>query len=81
MTILDDYTRVRWVRLMAKKDQTGDVLRTFIADVAKPAKVEIGAVYTDEGGEFKGDFQAVLMQNTIRHGLSLPDTLQYNGVT
>lgn len=44
MTILDDYTRVRWVRFMAKKDQTGDVLRTFIADVAQPAKLENGAV-------------------------------------
>ena len=59
ITIVDDYTRMKWVRFAEGKGSKGlaDVRRNFIADKAKPENLTIGAVRTNEGGGFKGDFQ------------------------
>lgn len=38
---------------MVSEDQAGNVLRNYIADVVEPEELAIGAVRTDEGGEFE----------------------------
>ena len=70
---------MKWVHLM-KKGQAGNSMCNFIADVAKPAKLDIMAVCTDQGGKPIRDFQVVLTQHSIRRELTPPDTPQYNRV-
>lgn len=42
MILVGDNTRTKWVRLMISKDQAGDVIRDFVADVVKPEELTIG---------------------------------------
>lgn len=56
MIIVDNFTRINWVRFILSKDQTGDVQRNLIADVVQPEELAIEDIRTDEGGEFQGDF-------------------------
>lgn len=80
MSIVDTSTRMNWARYTRSKYQAGDVLRDFIAAVVKVKHLTTGAVPTDEGDEFEGDFQPLLMQHFIRHELSPPYTPQKTGL-
>ena len=42
--------------------------------------LDIGAIRTDEGGEFEGEFQRLLVELSIKHEHTHPDTPKYNGV-
>lgn len=68
------------VLFMLLKYQVGDVIPDHIADVIKAEQLTVGAVHTDEGGEFGGNVQPVLTQHSCRHQLTFPSTPQYNGV-
>lgn len=79
MITADDFTRMMWVRFIATKDKGDDVLQDFIADVAKLDELEIGAVNTDDSGEFQREFLAVLTEHSIRQEEKPPGNPQYNG--
>lgn len=55
-------------------------MRSFIADAAAPADLNVRVVLTDERGEIRGRFQQVLNKPAItqEHVLPPPWTSQYN---
>lgn len=55
-------------------------MRGFIVDVVQPGKKTIGAIRTDEGKEFQGEFQGLLMEHCIRQEMTAPDTPKCNRV-
>ena len=80
MICVDDFTRFKLVSFLKKKSDTAGALKDVIADYIKPAGLDIGAIRTDEGGEFEGEFQRLLIELSIKHEHTHPDTPQYNGV-
>ena len=68
------------VAFMAKTSYATAVLRAIIARYFAPAGLNIGVVRTDNGGEFQGAFQSLLVELGIKHERTPPYTPQYNGV-
>ena len=80
MICVDDFSRFKIVRFLKKKSDAAAALRNIIAEYNTPSGLKIGAIRTDEGGEFEGEFQRVLDSFGINHEFTPPDTPQYNGV-
>ena len=74
MICVDDFTRFKIVSFLKKKSDTADALKDVIADYIKPAGLDISAIRTDEGGEFEGEFQRLLVELSIKHEHTPPDT-------
>lgn len=80
MTFVGNFTRMNWVRFLARKNDSTAALRRPIADVANPASIAVGVIGTDEGGEFRGQFQEILNKLAISHEHTYLGMPQYNGV-
>lgn len=46
MIFLDDYSRMKWIRFRQKKNNSPEGLLSFIADVAKQVRLNIGTTRT-----------------------------------
>ena len=77
MICVDDFTRFKIVSFLKKKSDTAGALKDVIADYIKPAGLDIGAIRTDEGGEFEGEFNdcsSSSRSSTNTHPLTPPST-------
>ena len=77
IAFIDDYSRyiVYW-EIITSKDAitTSNVLSKALADNNRPF-----SIWTDNGGEFKGEFYGVMIRNNIKKVLTDPYTPQQNG--
>ena len=72
MICVDDFSRFKIVRFLKKSDAAA-ALRNIIAEYITPPGLKLGAIRTDEGGEFEGEFQQVLDSLGITHKFTPPD--------
>ncbi|KAI3719139.1 hypothetical protein L6452_20033 [Arctium lappa] len=81
LVIVDDYSRYTWVKFLRTKDETPDVIITFLkmtqVNLQKPVKI----LRTDNGTEFKNNkIEEYLESVGISHQYSAARTPQQNGV-
>ncbi|KAI3681374.1 hypothetical protein L6452_36168 [Arctium lappa] len=81
LVIVDDYSRYTWVKFLRSKDETPDVLITFLkttqVNLQKPVKI----LRTDNGTEFKNKKVEEYLESVgISHQYSAARTPQENGV-
>ncbi|GJU24966.1 putative ribonuclease H-like domain-containing protein [Tanacetum coccineum] len=53
LVITDDYSRFCWVFFLAKKDETSDILKTFIRQIENQLNQKVKIIRSDNGTEFK----------------------------
>ncbi|KAI3769842.1 hypothetical protein L6452_00956 [Arctium lappa] len=81
LVIVDDYSRYTWVKFLRSKDETPDVLITFLkttqVNLQKPVKI----LRTDNGTEFKNNKVEEYLESVgISHQYSAARTPQQNRV-
>ena len=77
---VDNCTRFEVVKFVKKKSVTTVALLSFIAEYITPQELSLKCIWTDNRGDFEGEFQRKLDRRSIKHAHSPPDTAQYNGV-
>ena len=80
LLICDDFSRFTWTYFMRQKSDTVTLFEQFFADerVAEtPSAVEVA--WSDEGGEFKGDFAKLCKRHNIRQEFTTADSTKFNG--
>ena len=80
MLCVDDFSRYKIVAFMVKKSDATAILRAIIARYFAPARVNVGVIWNDNGGDFQGAFQSLLAELGIKEERPLPYTSQPNGV-
>ncbi|KAI3735918.1 hypothetical protein L6452_15444 [Arctium lappa] len=81
LVIVDDYTRYTWVKFLRSKDETPDVLITFLKTTQVNLQKQVKILRTDNGTEFKNKiFEEYLESVGISHQYSPARTPQQNGV-
>nr|GEW72206.1 hypothetical protein [Tanacetum cinerariifolium] len=53
LVITDDYSRFTWVFLLATKDETSPILKTFITGLENQLSLKVKVIRSDNGTEFK----------------------------
>ena len=78
---VDHHTRMKWVFGLKKKSDTYKTLRLFLDRVVYPEKLELGTIYSDNGGEYTGsDWAEVVTAARCKHRFSAPRTAAQNGM-
>ncbi|KAL0356305.1 UNVERIFIED_CONTAM: Retrovirus-related Pol polyprotein from transposon TNT 1-94 [Sesamum radiatum] len=78
---IDDFTRKTWVYFLKHKSEAFEIFKRFKTRVEKESGFEIKALRTDRGGEFtSNEFKAFCELHGIRRPMTVPRTLQQNGV-
>ncbi|CAI5481539.1 unnamed protein product [Closterium sp. Yama58-4] len=82
LTIVDVYTRMTWVYVLAKKSDVAETLKTdWFPMVERQQDRLVKSIRTDRGGEFLSkDFSLWLKKNGIRHSLTMPYSPAMNGI-
>ena len=81
LTLLDDKTHYAWVYPLKTKDQVFECFKEWQAEVENYTGQRVKTLRTDNGGEFTSkSFTAHLKASGIRHELTVPKTLEQNGV-
>ncbi|KAI3735801.1 hypothetical protein L6452_15316 [Arctium lappa] len=81
LVIVDDYSRYTWVKFLRSKDETPDVLITFLKTTQVNLQKPIKLLRTDNDTEFKNKtVQEYLESKGITHQYSAARTPQQNGV-
>ena len=80
MLCVDGFSRYKTIAFMAKISDATAVLGAIITRYFAPAGLNIGVVWTSNGGEFQGAFQSLVAELGIKHERTPPYTPQYNGV-
>ncbi|CAI5482793.1 unnamed protein product [Closterium sp. Yama58-4] len=80
LTLLDDATRMCWIRLLKHKDATPTAIKQWVADVETESGFKVKRFRSDGGGEYTarelGDW---LKGRGTAHEFSTPYTPQQNG--
>ncbi|CAI5474220.1 unnamed protein product [Closterium sp. Yama58-4] len=80
LTLLDDATRMCWIRLLKTKDATSTAIKQWVADVETESGFKVKRFRSDGGGEYTarelGDW---LKGRGTAHEFSTPYTPQQNG--
>nr|GFA97957.1 hypothetical protein [Tanacetum cinerariifolium] len=80
--ITDDYSRFYWVFFLATKDETSQVLKTFIIGLENLLSLKVKIIRCDNGTEFKNsDLNQFCELKGIKREFSVPKTPQQNGIT
>ncbi|KAI3672552.1 hypothetical protein L6452_38642 [Arctium lappa] len=78
---MDDYTRYTWVKFLRSKDETPDVLITFLKTTQVNLQKQVKILRTDNGTEFKNKIVEEYLESVgISHQYSTTRTPQQNGV-
>ena len=78
---VDDYSRFGAVIFLKSKDQTSEGLQSYLIKVVLPSGHKLGALRSDNGGEFTGDeFVELCVDKDIAQQFTPPYTPQMNGV-
>lgn len=78
--LVDDFTRVTWVKFMKKKSEVLTIFRDFVVMLEKHYNIQVCIIHTDFG-EFNSDAAAEYFSRTgITWEPSVPNAQQQNGV-
>ncbi|KAI3702412.1 hypothetical protein L6452_28150 [Arctium lappa] len=81
LVIVDDYSRYTWVKFLRSKDETPDVLITFLKTTQVNLQKPVKFLRTDNGTEFKNNKVEEYLESVgISHQYSAARTPQQNGV-
>ncbi|CAI5937970.1 unnamed protein product [Closterium sp. NIES-65] len=82
LTIVDVYTRMTWVYVLAKKSDVAETLKTdWFLMVERQQDRLVKSIRTDRGGEFLSkEFGLWLKKNGIWHSLTMPYSPAMNGI-
>ncbi|GJZ88541.1 putative ribonuclease H-like domain-containing protein [Tanacetum coccineum] len=81
LVITDDYSRFCWVFFLAKKDETSDILKTFVRQIENHLNQKVKIIRTDNGTEFKNRVMLEFCgEKGIKQEFSNARTPQQNGV-
>ncbi|KAI3715493.1 hypothetical protein L6452_22477 [Arctium lappa] len=82
LVIVDDYSRYTWVKFLRSKDETADVLITFLKTTQVNLQKPVKFLRTDNDTEFKNQkVEEYLEYVGISHQYSAARTPQQNGVS
>ncbi|GJR44498.1 putative ribonuclease H-like domain-containing protein [Tanacetum coccineum] len=81
LVITDDCSRFCWVFFLAKKDETSDILKTFIRQIENQLNQKVKIIRSDNGTEFKNRVMLEFCgEKGIKQEFSNARTPQQNGV-
>ncbi|GKF07443.1 putative ribonuclease H-like domain-containing protein [Tanacetum coccineum] len=81
LVITDDYSRYTWVFFLATKDETIDILKSFITGIENLVDHKVKVIRCDNGTEFKNrEMNQFCKMKGILRQFSVARTPQQNGV-
>ncbi|KAI3805330.1 hypothetical protein L1987_27609 [Smallanthus sonchifolius] len=81
LVITDDYTRFSWVYFLRTKDETAEILKSYILRVENQSNQKMKIIRCDQGTEFKNHTLSCFCESKgIERQYSAPRTPQQNGV-
>lgn len=81
LTIVYDYSRVRWIYLLKHKSEYTSVLDTFLPFVERQFNTKVQCIRNDNAKELsERPALAFYLKHSITHQTGCPDTPQQNGV-
>ncbi|GJT60747.1 putative ribonuclease H-like domain-containing protein [Tanacetum coccineum] len=79
--LVDDYSRFSWVFFLATKDETSEILKTFITGIENLIDLKVKVIRCDNGTEFKNKVMNQFCEmKGIKREFSVARTPQQNGV-
>ncbi|GJT57394.1 putative ribonuclease H-like domain-containing protein [Tanacetum coccineum] len=81
LVVTDDFSRFSWVFFLATKDETSEILKTFITGIENLIDLRVKVIRCDNGTEFKNRVMNQFCEmKGIKREFSVARTLQQNGV-
>ena len=80
LAFVDNKTHCVWVYPLKKKCDVFEKFKIWKSIVEKSSGYILKTLHTDNGGEFLSEFGRYLRSEGIQHELTVPRTLQQNGV-
>ncbi|GJU16188.1 putative ribonuclease H-like domain-containing protein [Tanacetum coccineum] len=81
LVVTDDYSRFSWVFFLATKDETSEILKTFINGIENQINHKVKIIRCDNGTEFKNnDMNQFCRMKGIKREFSVARTPQQNRV-
>ncbi|GJQ91803.1 putative ribonuclease H-like domain-containing protein [Tanacetum coccineum] len=81
LVVTDDYSRFSWVFFLAIKDETSEILKTFITGIENLIDLNVKVIRCDNGNEFKNKVMNQFFEmKGIKREFSVARTPQQNGV-
>ncbi|GJU78278.1 putative ribonuclease H-like domain-containing protein [Tanacetum coccineum] len=81
IVITDDFSRFSWVFFLATKDETSEILKTFITGIENLIDLRVKVIRYDNGTEFKNRVMNQFYEmKVIKREFSVARTPQQNGV-
>ncbi|GJT95649.1 putative ribonuclease H-like domain-containing protein [Tanacetum coccineum] len=81
LVVTDDYSRFSWVFFLATKDETSEILKTFITGIENLIDLKVKVIRCDNGTEFKNKAMNQFCEmKGIKREFSFARTPQQNGV-
>ncbi|GKA16333.1 putative ribonuclease H-like domain-containing protein [Tanacetum coccineum] len=79
--VTDDFSRFSWVFILATKDETSRILKTFITEIENQLDHKVKVIRSDNGTEFKNSIMNQFCEiKGIKREFSVAKTPQQNGV-
>ncbi|GJX87964.1 putative ribonuclease H-like domain-containing protein [Tanacetum coccineum] len=81
LVVTDDYSRLSWVFFLSIKDETSEILKTFITGIENLIDLNVKVIRCDNGNEFKNKVMNQFFEmKGIKREFSVARTPQQNGV-
>ncbi|GJU13438.1 putative ribonuclease H-like domain-containing protein [Tanacetum coccineum] len=81
LVVTDDFSRFSWVFFLATKDETSEILKTFITGIENLIDLRVKVIRCDNGTEFKNRVMNQFCEmKGIKREFSVSRTSQQNGV-
>ncbi|GJY77667.1 putative ribonuclease H-like domain-containing protein [Tanacetum coccineum] len=81
LVVTDDYSRFSWVFFLASKDETSEILKTFLTGIENLIDLKVNVIRCDNGTEFKNKVMNQFCEiKGIKKEFSIARTPQQNGV-
>ncbi|GJU10444.1 putative ribonuclease H-like domain-containing protein [Tanacetum coccineum] len=81
LVVIDDYSRFSWVFFLATKDETSEILKTFITGIENLIDLKVKVIRCDNRTEFKNKVMNQFCEmKGIKREFSVARTPQQNGV-
>ncbi|GKE38773.1 putative ribonuclease H-like domain-containing protein [Tanacetum coccineum] len=81
LIVTDDFSRFSWVFILATKDETSAILKTFITGIENLIDLRVKVIRCDNRAEFKNNVMNQFCEmKGIKREFSVARTLQQNGI-
>ena len=81
LTMIDDYSRMKFIYFLQTKDEATTTFKVFSAMVKRQKGIDIKSIRVDGGGEFiNKDMESFCAQEGIFIEVTMPDAHQQHGV-